>query len=164
MQRKFARDLIFEKFDLPAHMRVVLATPPLKVLTEDARKLEPARVSIQQTVMTTGYGGLCLAGVAKGDLKLMGQGIVDPIMEPLRAKLIPNFDRVKKAAMRAGAHGCSISGSGPTVFALCDDTMDLRAVGRAMGEAFELREGSVAVRVAHPNNVGATVLARKFVF
>ena len=36
----------------------------------------------------------------------------------LRAPLIPNFYEVKQAALDAGALGSSISGGGPTIFAI----------------------------------------------
>ena len=38
-----------------------------------------------------------------------------------RAAAVPCFDEVKAAALRAGALGCSLSGSGPSIFALCEE-------------------------------------------
>ena len=72
-------------------------------------------------------------------------------------------DAVVAAATDAGAFGCSISGSGPTVFAVCDNNMDLKRVARGMAEAFGC-EDPVTVRVALPNNVGAKVTSRDYKF
>ena len=155
--------LLYSRFELPDHMRVILATPPVSVLTADARKLVPKEVPLEHSVITTGYAGLAIAGIVKRDLRLFGRGIVDPIVTPCRKVLIPNYDAVVAAATGAGAFGCSISGSGPTVFAVCDNNMDLKAVARGMAEAFGC-DDPVTVRVALPNNEGAKVTSRDYKF
>ena len=43
----------------------------------------------------------------------------DVVVEPARKHLIPHFDKVKEEALKAGALGAGISGSGPTIFAIC---------------------------------------------
>jgi homoserine kinase len=50
--------------------------------------------------------------------------------------MIPNFTDVKRAALDAGALGCSISGSGPTIFAITRglDESCGNAMKRAMRE------------------------------
>ena len=45
--------------------------------------------------------------------------------------LLPGFTEAKAAASAAGALGCSISGAGPTSFALVDGAADRRASGRS---------------------------------
>ena len=105
-----------------------------------------------------------MAGVVQNDLKLMGQGIIfDDIIEPKRASLIPNFYRVKQAAMDAGAYGCSISGAGPTVFAISDADSDVRSIGKAMAEAFNMPD-PVTIRIGLPNNEGAKLVSRRYEF
>lgn len=155
--------VLYSKFPLPEHMRVVLATPPISILTSKAREIIPKTVPLQHSIHTTGYAGLVMAGIVKQDLRLMGKGLVDPIIEPHRAKLIPNYFAVKQAALDAGAFGCSISGAGPTVFAIADADSDLRSIGKSMAEAFNLRE-PINVRIGLPNNEGAKILARSYLF
>ncbi|MHA1975895.1 MAG: homoserine kinase [Candidatus Hodarchaeales archaeon] len=155
--------LLYTKFELPKELRVVLATPPISILTADARRIIPKEIPLQHSIHSTGYAGLVMAGIIKKDLKLMGQGIVDPIIEPVRAGLIPHFYKVKQAALDSGAYGCSISGAGPTVFAISDENSDLKNIGKAMAEAFEMHK-QVTVRIGLPNNDGAKVLARSFHF
>ena len=77
-----------------------------------------------------------VASLHSGDLALMGRSLCDVVAEPVRASLIPGFDGVKEAALAGGAIGCSISGSGPAVFALTATTAQATAVGQAMQEAF----------------------------
>ncbi len=62
--------------------------------------------------------------------------MVDLYAEPRRAALIPRFREAKEAALTAGAIGCSISGSGPTLFAIAPDEQSARSCARAMCGAF----------------------------
>ena len=63
--------------------------------------------------------------------RLLRGAVDDRIAEPARAPLIPAFHDVKRAALDAGALGCSISGGGPSVFALADsDDVAQRGAGR----------------------------------
>ncbi len=155
--------LLYSKFLLPKELRIILATPPISILTADARRIIPKKIPLQHSIHSTGYAGLVMAGIIKKDLKLMGKGVVDNIIEPVRAPLIPHFYDVKQAALDAGAYGCSISGAGPTVFAIADEDSNLKNIGKAMAEAFKMHK-QVTVRIGLPNNDGAKVLARSFHF
>ena len=155
--------VLYSRFKLPSNLRVVLATPPISILTKTAREIIPKTVSLEQNIRSTGYAGLVMAGIVQNDLKLMGQGIMDDIIEPKRASLIPNFYKVKQAAVDAGAYACSISGAGPTLFAISDDDSDLRSIGKAMAEAFSMSE-PVPIRIGLPNNDGAKLVSRRYDF
>jgi homoserine kinase len=80
------------------------------------------------------------AGVATafvtGDPELLKRSMVDLYAEPRRASLIPRLQQVKEAAASAGALGCAISGSGPTVFAIASDERSAHSCARAMQKAF----------------------------
>ena len=88
--------------------------------------------------------GAMVAALALGDYELLGRAIDDRIAEPARAGLLPGFVEAKAAALAAGALGSSISGSGPTAFALTRG----RAVGRAGGGGDDrgVRRGGTAER------------------
>jgi len=77
-----------------------------------------------------------VAGACLGDVALLARGIDDRIAEPVRARLLPGFPEAKAAALAAGALGCSISGAGPTAFALVDSEAAGTAVGKAMVAAY----------------------------
>jgi homoserine kinase len=68
----------------------------------------------------------------RGDYDLIGRSLIDYIAEPYRSKLIPGFYDMKNAALENGALGSSISGSGPSVFALCKGKEVAYQVGDAM--------------------------------
>ena len=77
-----------------------------------------------------------VAALGRGDLELLGRSIEDRLVEPLRAQLIPRFGEVKKAALDAGGLGCSIAGSGPSVFAFAGSMDAAEKIGAAMRSAF----------------------------
>jgi homoserine kinase len=73
---------------------------------------------------------------ATGDGALLRRSLDDHYAEPRRASLIPHFYDVKQAALDAGAFGCSISGSGPTVFAIVPPEK-AAFIAAVMQEAFD---------------------------
>jgi homoserine kinase len=63
--------------------------------------------------------------------------VEDKIAEPYRAGLIPAFYEVKESAMKHGALACSISGSGPSIFAFADKKTDAEIIAAAMKKSFK---------------------------
>ena len=124
---------------------VALVTPRVRIQTKDARALLPLETDratwIQQMANTT---ALALA-FSTGDGALLGRALDDRYAEPRRAPLIPHFYDVKRAALDAGAFGCSISGSGPTLFAIAPDERAAAACAEAMRAAFAEVEAVVHV-------------------
>jgi homoserine kinase len=133
------------KIQVAADWWVALVTPRVRIQTKHARALLPNesdRVTwVQQMANTT---ALAQAFVS-GDGALLGRALDDRYAEPKRAPLIPRFYEVKRAAIEAGAYGCSISGSGPTVFAIAADESTAQRVAGAMQLAFAGVESSVHV-------------------
>jgi homoserine kinase len=83
---------------------------------------------------------------------------VDVIIEPSRAILIPAFKEVKSAALQAGALGCSISGSGPSLFALSKGEDVAQKVAKSMAKEFaQLGIGSETY-VSQINRSGPVIL------
>jgi homoserine kinase len=80
--------------------------------------------------------GLLVHALHRGDLHMLGEAIVDEIAEPSRAHLVPGFTSAKCAALEAGALACTLSGAGPTTFALCDSDERARALLEILDEAF----------------------------
>jgi len=131
-----------EPFDIvqlpvPDGLRVVVVHPHCQVSTAAARRLVKERTyGLDVIVPNIGNVAALVAALYVGDLQLLGRSIDDRIIEPLRATLIPGFDDVKNAALDAGALGCSIAGSGPSVFAFAEADGDAQRIGAAMQAAF----------------------------
>ncbi len=111
------------RFEALREVEIVVITPKVEIgeeKTKLARQILPHSVPLQEMVLQTQAFGNLLVGLMRRDPKLMGAGVSgDIIVERARSKLIPKFDDMKKLALEAGAYGFSISGAGPSVFALC---------------------------------------------
>jgi homoserine kinase len=123
--------------------RLALVTPDVRIQTKAAREVLPSTsgraVWVQQMANTAGV----VHAFAIGDGELLRRALDDRYAEPRRAALIPHFNAVKRAAIDAGAFACTISGSGPTLVAICDDDAAARRVAEAMQTAFG-QVGSIA--------------------
>ena len=105
----------------PAGVSSVLVHPELEVNTAESRRALAANYSMAQWLTQQGYLAGFIAACHSGDIDLLAQCLRDVIIEPQRAGSVPGFGEIKVAGMNAGALGCSLSGSGPSVFALCRD-------------------------------------------
>jgi homoserine kinase len=111
-------------------------SPPKK--TEVARAALPERVPLGKVAHNVGGAASIIAGILSDDIALIGKGMVDAIVEPARAHLVPGYAEVRKAALDAGAVGVAISGAGPSMIAIVDNTkVRASSVAEAMRDAFE---------------------------
>lgn len=145
------------RLNVPHGLFIVLAHPAQRLRTADARAVLPAVVDRATALHQAAQVGAIVAALASGDLALLGRAIDDRIAEPARAPLIPGFLDAKAAALTAGALGASISGAGPTTFALAGDLACAQAVAAAMEGAFASHAITSSVRVCEVDCVGARV-------
>jgi homoserine kinase len=143
---------------VPAALRVVLAHPAQELRTADARAVLPASVPRDVAIHQTAQVAAMVAALFVGDLRLLGRAVDDRIAEPARRHLLPGFVEAKAAALEAGALGASISGSGPTAFALADGEASAARVAEAMRSAYRAAGVACAVRVAQVDGRGARLV------
>jgi homoserine kinase len=101
---------------VPAGLSCLLLHPDLVVETRRARACLQAPYAIADFVAQAEALALFMCGLERGDLRLIGAGLRDVLVEPRRAHLIPGFAAVKQALLDHAALGASISGAGPSVF------------------------------------------------
>lgn len=123
---------------VPEGLWIATYTPGHPVSTADARAVLPKAVSLGETVKQSARLGLLVHALHEGDLRMLGEAIVDDIVEPARAHLIPGYLDAKAACVEAGALACSISGAGPTTFALSDDESRAKALFDILEETYTL--------------------------
>ena len=127
---------------VPDGLRIAVVHPHCQVSTADARRLVKERTyGLDVIVPNIGSVAALVAALYRGDLPLLGRSVDDRLIEPLRATLIPGFAAVKDAALNAGALGCSIAGSGPSVFAFADGDAAAQQIGARMQAAFTSAAG-----------------------
>lgn len=123
----------------PSGLRIVLVHPEIELQTRDSRRVLRSSLSLTDAVRQWGNTAGVVAGLMSGDMELLSRAMVDHIAEPVRGLLIPGYAQVRSAAVEAGAIGAGISGSGPSLFAMClptsDENLPLQ-IGEAMQHAF----------------------------
>ena len=141
----------------PPEVEMVVVLPEVyyENKTRLARSLLPEKVGLKEAVLNVGYAARMVAAVAVGDPVLFGRSISDHLIEPYRAEMIPNFWKVKQAALDAGAYGCSIAGGGPSLFAVGENSEE---IGEAMAEAFGEAGVDSKIVLTRPSRLGARVV------
>ncbi len=110
------------RLPVPDGVSSVLVHPDLQVNTAHARKGLAKGVAVKQWVSQQGYLGAFIAACSSNDLPMISKSLKDVVIEPQRKAAVSCFDAVKEAAERSGALGFSLSGSGPSLFALCENS------------------------------------------
>ncbi len=124
---------------VPENLWCTVVHPHIEVRTEDARAILRREVTLASVIPQWGNTAGLIAGLYMKDYDLIGRSLTDHVVEPVRSLLIPGFYDVKKAAMDTGALGASISGSGPSVFALSTGEDTARAIAENMRSVWQDR-------------------------
>lgn len=132
------------RLPVPAGLACAVLHPHQEVQTGASRALLGDSVPLATAVRQWANLGALVSALHSGDLDLLSRSLVDHVAEPKRQVLVPGFADVKAAAMAAGALGCSLSGSGPSIFALTRSLDAAHVVGGAMREAFAAASGVAA--------------------
>lgn len=143
----------------PPGLHFVLVHPDMRLRTADARRVLPADVPRATALHQMAATAAMVAACYEGDVAAFGRAVDDRIAEPARAALLPGFADAKRAALEAGAFGASISGAGPTLFAVVDDAAVGARVAEAARAAYERTGLASRARVARVDEQGATVEA-----
>ncbi len=98
----------------------VMAYPGIKVSTAEARAILPAQYRRQDCISHGRYLAGFIHACHTRQPALAAKLMKDVIAEPYRTRLLPGFSQARQAAQEIGALACGISGSGPTLFAICD--------------------------------------------
>jgi homoserine kinase len=129
------------RLPVPHGLTAVVVHPDLEIETAKARALLGTTVPLADAVRQWANMGALVHGLHRGDFAIISRALEDTIAEPRRAPLIPGLAMIKRAAVDAGALGCSISGSGPSLFALCQSAAIAPAVAAAMEAAVRAQIG-----------------------
>lgn len=143
---------------VPPTLQIAVVHPEIEILTRDARAVLNDTIPLKTAVLQMGSLASFITALHTNDLPLLGRSMHDHVIEPQRKQLIPGFDAVQAAAMQRGALGCSISGAGPSVFAICDSGYLAQAVGQAMQSAFRDHDIDSQLYVSPINQRGVEIL------
>ncbi len=149
--------LDFVRLPVPSGLRIVIVHPRMQLRTADARAVLPAMVTRATALAQAAAVASLVAALCARDLSRLRGAIDDRIAEPARAPLLTGFAAAKQAALAAGALGCSISGAGPSAFALTDGDVVAERVMHAMVAAYAAEGVPAAGRIGRVDEQGARV-------
>ena len=120
----------------PVDIPIGIIKPEIEVATKEARDFVPELITINSMIHNLARSTSMVAHLLRGDVKSFGRAIRDIIVEPARASLVPGFFEAKQRLLDAGAFGCSLSGSGPSLFYVASDRESLDSISKEAINAF----------------------------
>jgi len=142
----------------PNELYVTVIHPQIEVKTADAREILKTTVPLKDAIKQWGNVGGLISGLYTEDYNLIGRSLEDFIIEPIRSILIPAFDSVKQQSLNAGALGCGISGSGPSIFALSKGEETAKKVAKVMKSVYDKVGIEYDIHVSKINKQGIKIL------
>lgn len=139
----------------PPRFQIIVALPEISVETRRAREILPTSISISDAVCNVGWASGMLHAMMKRNVRMIGSYLDDRLALPYRVQLIPGYEAVREGALKAGAYGVSIGGSGPAVFAIAQGKAV--SIRKAMVEAFRKAAGLRAESFITVPGTGAKV-------
>jgi homoserine kinase len=146
-----------KRIPVPAGIRAVIVHPHMFLGTAEARAILKRSVELSDFVWQTAHLAGFICGCYTSDLELLRASFEDVIIEPQRQALIPGFQQARRAALEAGALGCSISGAGPSMFAWALEPRAAEVLA-AMRREFAARELASDGWIVEVQGRGARVL------
>lgn len=129
------------RLPIPEGLTAVVVHPDLEIETARARAMLGSEVPLKAAIQQWANMGAFVDALHRSDFALLARSLEDTIAEPRRSPLVPGFAAIKAAAIDAGALGCSLSGSGPSIFALCRGLDVATRVAAAMTHAVKTHVG-----------------------
>lgn len=148
-------NLDIHRLPVPKGLYATVVYPSVEILTKNARSILKDTVPLKNMVQQNANMGSFIVGLFNTDIELISRSLEDLVIEPQRAHLIPHFYDVKNAALNAGALGCSISGAGPSIFALSQNSLIAEQVGKEMSAVFSANKLENQVFISQINHEGA---------
>jgi homoserine kinase len=146
------------KLPVPKKLRVVAIHPQIQIKTKDARAVLPTKIPLKDAVIQWANLGGLVSGLYTENYQLISNSLVDVVAEPARKCLIPFFDAVQNAAKKAGALGAGISGSGPTIFALCKGDKIAEVVHKSIEESYSNKGIDFEMFISKVNQIGIKII------
>ncbi|HNZ37551.1 MAG TPA: homoserine kinase [Candidatus Marinimicrobia bacterium] len=146
---------------VPENLYCTIIHPEIEINTVDARNILAPNVPLKDAVKQWANTAGLVAGLYRKDLTLISRSMNDYIIEPQRAKLIPHFYEMKKAALDRGALGCSISGSGPSLFALSNSQEIAQKIAGSMSAVLANYKICNQIYISTINTEGPKIIAQE---
>ena len=151
-------DLDIIKLPNPKDLIATIIRPEIEIKTSDSRKVVKSKVTIDKMVRQSANLAAFISSLYTEDYDLMSNSIVDEIIEPDRALLIPEYYNIKEISLSAGAIACGISGSGPAIFSLSKSDKVANDILHKMSSHFDSVNINFSGFVSKINSEGVKVI------
>jgi homoserine kinase len=142
----------------PDDLVLVVVSPAFELSTEHSRRVLPRRFDLKDTLAFAENLAALVLALTTGDRDLLRRCLRDPLAEPYRAPLVPGFRAAQAAALEAGAWGCSLSGSGPALFAVAESPAQAQEVADALQGGLRSADLDSTVRLCGLDRQGARLI------
>lgn len=146
------------KIPVPKNLYCSVLFPRIVIETKKARKLIKKQIQLNKARKHFGNIGTLVSGLYESDFDKIARSIEDEISEPARASLIPYFYEIKNAALNSGAYGCSISGSGPSIFAFSKSKVSAEKIVSAMKMITDKAGIKTTIYISKINSEGPKII------
>lgn len=104
----------------PEDLILVVVHPAMELSTAQSRSALPTVMGVDSAVEFGSNLAAFVHALHTHDRRLLARTLRDVLAEPHRASLVPGFAEAQRTALAEGALGCSLSGSGPSMFAVAE--------------------------------------------
>ncbi len=147
------------KLPTPKDLYCFVINPKIEIKTSFSRKILPNKVKLKDTTKQVSTFGSFIHALHTEDYELIGRSLNDYLIEKHRKKLIPLYDEVKSIAIKQGALGCSISGSGPSIFALTKGVEKANEINRLVTELYKTSGNDFSTYVSKISEKGVSTMS-----
>lgn len=142
----------------PDNLYVTIIHPQIEIKTAISRAILPKNVPLKNAIIQWANVGSFIHSLHTSDYPLMQRSLHDVIIEPHRSKLIPHYNEVKQQTLNVRALGTNISGSGPSIFSLCEGIENANKVGDVMRNIYSNTGIKFDVHISKINTQGVKIL------
>jgi homoserine kinase len=150
------RDIV--SIPTPDNLYCTIVHPRINIKTSESRRMLKNQISLNVAITQWGNAAGMIAALFKNDYDLLRRSLKDVVAEPVRSILIPFFQELNSAAMDSGALGCSISGSGPSVFALSEGKYNAEQIGIAFKSVLDIQGVENDIYISPINKEGPKII------
>ncbi|MDB4402257.1 homoserine kinase [Algibacter sp.] len=143
----------------PDDLYATIIHPQIEIKTSESRAILPKKIALSDAITQWANFGSLIHALHTSDYDLIKESLHDVVVEPHRSKLIPHFNAVKKAAITAGALGCGISGSGPSIFTLSNSLETSNNVKDAIKNVYSKTGIAFEIHVSKINTEGVKIIS-----
>jgi len=136
--------VVVKKILFPNFVSLIVAVPEFDVPTGLSRTKLPNSISFEVAARSLARVGTFIASLVTENLEDLSFILEDEFHEPYRGSFIPNYNRVKKDILDAGALGVMISGSGPTVVVLSYKS-NVKSISHSVSDIFNRYDMKVEI-------------------